>query len=271
MTEELRALRRRRDERRDIAVTLAVAALLVGAVGILIWSFPGKIRWAVAWDAREAFLKGIGYTAAVSIGALVLGMLIGTAAGLARMMRSPWLRQPAFVYTEVIRGTPWYVQLLIWYFCLTTALKLDVVFGDATAVVVGIAGLALFAGAYIAEIVRAGVESIDRGQWEAARSLGLSHTETLFRIVLPQATRRMLPPLTGEAVALIKESSLLQIIAVPEMTYAAKGVASSTYETFAAYIPLALLYLALTLPLSWLTRRLERRMRGHEPLPVSHL
>src|SRR6185436_578938 len=136
---------------------------------------------------------------------------------------------------------------------------------------VGTVGLGLFSGGYVAEIVRAGVESIDRGQLEASRSLGLSHRHTLFRVVLPQAVRRMIPPLTGETVSLVKESSLLSVIGVAEMTYHAKSLSSDVGDTFAAYLPLAALYLVVTLPLSWVTRRLERRLGPPAPLPVARL
>ena len=123
----------------------------------------------------------------------------------------------------------------------------------------------------MAEIVRAGVESVDRGQWEAARSLGLSHRQTLFRIVLPQSLRRMVPPLTGEAVSLVKESSLLSVITVAEATYHAKALSAASGDTFAAFLPLAGLYLLVTLPLAWLTRRLEHRLAPPPALPVARL
>jgi polar amino acid transport system permease protein len=161
------------------------------------------------------------------------------------------------------------VQLYVLYFCISHQLPPGFL-GNAEALVVGVVGLGLFCGAYVAEIVRAGVESIDRGQWEAARSLGLSHSQALFRVVLPQAVRRMIPPLTGEAVSLVKESSLLSVIGVMEMTYHAKGLASGG-DTFAAYVPLAGLYLLVTLPLSWITRSLERRLAPPVPLPVARL
>lgn len=243
----------------------------MGVVVLGLSSFEGDIRWEKAWEWRELFLRGLLMTAAVSLGGLVLGLAVGVAAALARLSRSVWLRETAFVYVEVIRGTPWLVQLYVWYFCLAKLLELGVITGDAEAVVVGVLGLGVFAGAYTAEIVRAGVESIGRGQWEAARSLGLSHRQALFRIVLPQSVRRMIPPMTGEAVSLIKESALLSVISVREVTYHAKNMAADTYESFAAYIPLACLYLCLTLPLSALSRALERRLEGPRAVPVSEL
>lgn len=250
-----------------VAVVVAFLAAIAGAVALA----PADIRWDLAWDRRALFAQGLALTVGISLGALALGLLFGTAAGLARVSSSPALDQAAFTYVELVRGTPFLVQLYVLYFCVGTALRLNDVFGRGEALVVGIGGLGLFAGGYIAEIVRAGVESVERGQWEAARSLGLSHRRTLFRVVLPQALRRMIPPLTGEAVSLVKESSLLSVIAVAEMTYHARALSSDSADTFAAYLPLAALYLAVTLPLSWLTRRLERRLGPPAPLPVARL
>jgi polar amino acid transport system permease protein len=232
---------------------------------------PAEIRWEKAWIRRSDFLDGLLMTAVISSGALVLGLALGAIAGLARVSSSPALDQAAFTYVELVRGTPFLVQLYVLYWCVAPSANLRGLFGSGEALVVGIVGLGLFAGAYVAEIVRAGVESIDRGQWEAARSLGLSHGQTLRRVVLPQALRRMIPPLTGEAVSLVKESSLLSVIGVAEMTFHAKNLAAATFETFAAYLPLAALYLCVTLPLSWLTRRLERKLGPPAPLPVARL
>ena len=250
---------------RERAVRIAVVAAFVAAAIAAVALAPAEIHWEEAWARRDLFLKGLALTVGISAGALVLGLVVGTAAGLARVSRSAALDQAAFTYVELVRGTPFLVQLYIAYFCVATALRLRGIFGTSEALVVGICGLGLFAGGYIAEIVRAGVESIDRGQWEAARSLGLSHRQTLFRVVLPQALRRMIPPLTGEGVSLVKESSLLSVIGVAEMTYYARGISSDLGDTFAAYLPLAVLYLVVTLPLSFLTRRLERRLAPPAP------
>jgi polar amino acid transport system permease protein len=256
---------------RERLVRALVVAGFAGGVALAVSLAPAEIHWEKAWECRALFLDGLWLTVVVSVSALALGLLFGTLAGLARVSRSPALDQAAFTYVELVRGTPVLVQLYVLYFCFAAAAKLNRVLGYNEAVVVGTVGLGIFAGAYIAEIVRAGVESIERGQWEAARSLGLSHRQALFRVVLPQAVRRMIPPLTGEAVSLVKESSLLSVIGVAEMTYHARNLASKSFEHFAAYLPLAALYLCVTLPLSWLTRRLERRLGPATPLPVAKL
>ncbi len=257
---------------RERLVRAAVVAGFLSLIVLAVTAAPGDVRWVHAWDRRELFLAGIALTVVISLGALVLGLLLGTAAGVARVSASPALDQAAFTYVELIRGTPFLVLLYVLYFCVARAASLPELLGSSEKLVVGIVGLGLFAGAYIAEIVRAGVESIDRGQWEAARSLGLSHRAALLRVVFPQAVRRMVPPLTGEAVSLVKESSLLSVIGVAEVTYHAKDLGASTYDYFAALFPLAGLYLCVTLPLSWMTRRLERRLGPPATaLPVARL
>ena len=247
-----------------------VAALLAGLAALLALA-PGEIRWRLVWERRDLFLSGLALTAAISTGALALGLLLGAAAALARAGRSIVLDQVARTYVEVVRGTPFLVQLYVWYWCIARSLGLHDAFGTHEAAVVGAVGLGVFAGAYVAEIVRGAIESIDRGQWEAARSLGLSHAQALRHVVLPQCAQRLLPPLTGEAVSLVKESSLLSIIGVAEITYHAKNLQAHEYETWAAFLALAALYLCVTLPLSVLTRRAEARLAGPQPLPVSRL
>ena len=246
-------------------------AAIVAAVVIAVSLVPAEIRWDKAFERRDLFLGGLVMTVLISACALLLGLAFGAAAGLARVSASPALDQAAFTYVELVRGTPFLVQLYVIYWCVARAANLKDLFGANEPLVVGIVGLGLFAGAYIAEIVRAGVESIDRGQWEAARSLGLSHRQALLWVILPQAVRRMIPPLTGEAVSLVKESSLLSVIGVAEMTYHAKNLSAATFETFAAYLPLAALYLCITLPLSWFTRHIERRLAPATQLPVVRL
>ncbi len=255
-------------ERALRAAVLLVLALLVAG---LLAAAPGEIRWSLVWARRGLFLDGLRLTALISAGALLLGLALGAAAGLARVSASVALDQVARTYVELVRGTPFLVQLYVWYWCIARVLHLNQAFGTHEAAVVGTVGLGVFAGAYVAEIVRGAVESIERGQWEAARSLGLSHARTLRHVILPQCARRLLPPLTGEAVSLVKESSLLSILGVAEITYHAKNLQAHEYETWAAFVALAALYLTVTLPLTLLARRLERRLAGPQPMPVTRL
>jgi polar amino acid transport system permease protein len=146
------------------------------------------------------------------------------------------------------------VQIFLAVYCVGYALGID----DAT--VVGVLTLGGFAGAYVTEIVRGAVESIDPGQAEAALSQGMSRGQAMRHVLLPQALRRMVPPMTGEFVSLVKDSSLLSVIGVLEVTKRANEAQSVTLRTFEIYLPLALMYLAITFPLSRLARRLERRL-----------
>jgi polar amino acid transport system permease protein len=165
------------------------------------------------------------------------------------------VRELAELYVETFRGTPLLVQIYIFYFCIAAAVRFD------NAVIIGIITLAFFSGAYISEMVRAGIESIDKGQIEAAKSTGLDYWQTMRHVIFPQALRRIIPPVTGQFVSLIKDSSLLSVISVRELTKASEVINATTYKTFEAYLPLAVLYLLLTYPLSQLTQRLERKLR----------
>jgi polar amino acid transport system permease protein len=211
-------------------------------------------NWRVPWEYRRLYLIGFYYTLAVSIGSICLGFCFGVIGGLARVSHNVFVRELATLYVEFFRGTPLLVQIYVFYFCVAAAIHFD------NALIIGMVTLAFFSGAYISEMVRAGIESIDKGQVEAAKSTGLDDWQTMRHIVFPQALKRIIPPVTGQFVSLIKDSSLLSVISVRELTKAAEIVNATTYKTFEAYLPLAGLYLLLTYPLSYLTRRLEKRL-----------
>ncbi|MBC2713152.1 MAG: ABC transporter permease subunit [Desulfosarcina sp.] len=206
---------------------------------------------------------GLWITLKISVMATILGVLIGIISGLMRISDNPALRWTSVFYVELIRGSPLMVQILIWYFVLGTLIN-DLLsaygFGQIPAIWYGVASLACFAGAYVSEIVRGGIQSIHRGQTEAARSLGMSYAQSMRHIILPQALRRILPPLAGQFISLIKDSSLLGIIAIRELTKAAREAVTATLQPFEVYILLGLLYLVLTFTLSMYVQYLERRM-----------
>jgi polar amino acid transport system permease protein len=167
------------------------------------------------------------------------------------------------VYVEIIRGSPLLVQILIWYFILGTVINELLAaygMGRIPAWWYGVASLACFAGAYVTEIVRAGIQSIHRGQMEAARSLGMSYAQAMRYIIMPQALRRILPPLAGQFISLIKDSSLLGIIAIRELTKASREAVTASLQPFEIFMLCAVLYLVLTFTLSMLVQHLERRM-----------
>jgi His/Glu/Gln/Arg/opine family amino acid ABC transporter permease subunit len=185
--------------------------------------------------------------------ALLLGAVLGLLGAIAKQSGSRPLVFVANVYVEVIRGTPALLQIYVMYFGLATyGLRLDPL--TAAALTLGIIG-----GAYITEIIRAGIEAVDRGQVEAATSLGMAPSAIMRRIVLPQAVVLMVPPFTNFLIALIKDTSLALTISVPEIMYRSYDVASQTYRSMEIYAVAGMIYPAMCYPLSLLAKRLERR------------
>lgn len=207
------------------------------------------------WQYREKFFSGLGMTVGLASLSLVLSTVFGLLTAV--MRRSTWMpfRASAMLYTELIRGTPLLVQILLLFYIIANAVGLQNRFLGGAVI------LSLFAGAYISEIIRAGIEGIPQTQLESARSLGFTPFQTYRFVVLPQAVRQILPPMTGQFISLIKDSSLLSIIGVQELTQSAQEINSYTFSTMESYLPLALGYLVLTFPLSLLAHSLERRMR----------
>ncbi len=206
---------------------------------------------------------GLWTTLKISVIATILGVLIGIIGGLARISSNPALRWTTIIYVEIVRGSPLMVQILIWYFVLGTVINQLLAaygLGRLPAFWYGVASLACFAGAYVTEIVRSGIQSIHRGQTEAARSLGMSYAQSMLYIILPQALRRILPPLAGQFISLIKDSSLLGMIAIRELTKAAREAVTVSLQPFEVFFLAAALYLVLTFTLSMFVQRLEKRM-----------
>lgn len=181
--------------------------------------------------------------------ALVLGLVTG----LARVSKNFTLRGLASIYVECIRGTPLLVQIFIAYFFLGTVFNLS-------RNVCGVGALALFAGAYVAEIVRAGIQAIPKGQMEASRSLGMTLPQTMLDIILPQAFKKILPPLSGQFISLIKDSSLVSVIAITDLTKSGREIITSTFATFEVWLVVAAMYLLVTSLLSQLVFYMERRL-----------
>ncbi|MFB9888161.1 amino acid ABC transporter permease, partial [Balneatrix alpica] len=174
-----------------------------------------------------------------------------------RIARNPAIRNLSITYIEIIRGTPLLVQIFIFYFFIGTVLELD----RFTA---GVAALAVFTAAYVAEIVRAGIQSIPPGQMEAARSLGMSYVQAMVYVILPQAFKRTLPPMAGQFINLIKDSSLVSVISITDLTKAGREVVSATFAPFEVWFTVALLYLVLTGGLSWAIQRLEKKLAASD-------
>lgn len=202
-------------------------------------------------------VDGMVMTLQLSVVSLLCSVLLGLGLGLGRLSANPALRRLCILYIEIIRGTPLLVQIFIIYFFVGTVLSLDRFTAGATA-------LTLFSAAYVAEIIRAGIQAVPVGQMEAARSLGMSYGRAMVEVVLPQALRRSLPALAGQFINLIKDSSLVSVISLTDLTKAGREVVSSTFAPFEVWFTVALLYLVMTASLSWLVQRLERRLSaGH--------
>lgn len=211
-------------------------------------------NWAATINSIPHLLPGIPYTLLISFGGLAIGFFIGIFFGLLRISPFRWLRWPAIVYVEVFRGTPILVQVLFIFYGLPQLLGSPI-----NALVAGIAAIAVNSGAYISEIVRGGVQSIERGQREASLSLGLSRTQAFRYVIWPQAFRRMIPPLGNQSIISIKDTSLFSVIGVGELVRQGQVYIASTFTAMEVYLMVALMYLAITWTLSIVLRQLESK------------
>lgn len=208
-------------------------------------------------DRYKMFLEGIGNTLMVALFATMIGILIGALIAIVKTIHKQSkklkiLNAIAEIYTTIIRGTPVVVQLLIMY-------NIVFVWSD-NAVLIGIIGFGINSGAYVAEIIRAGINAVDIGQTEAGRSLGLSQGQTMRSIVLPQAIKNVLPAIGNEFISLLKETSVIGFLGVIDLTKAAERVISRTADVYFPYITIALVYLAFVYILNYFVKKLEKRL-----------
>ncbi len=211
-------------------------------------------QWESIYDYREKFIDGFLTTLKISFFALILSLVIGIFFAYGQNSKIIILRFFSRFYIEIIRGTPLLVQILIFYYVFAANLGFDNRYAVGTVI------LAIFSGAYVSEIIRAGIQSIDKGQFDAARALGFSTFGAYKNIIFPQAFKRILPPLTGQFASIIKDSSLLSVISIREFTMSAQEVNAYTYSTLESYIPLAVGYLMITYPISMFARRMESKL-----------
>lgn len=209
--------------------------------------------WSVISRNMDVFIDGALKTLEISALSILMAIPIGIIFGMGRISKNKFLRVISSIYVEIIRGVPLLV-LLIWiFFVLGQFLKLGSYWGS-------IWGLAIFAGAFIAEIVRAGIQGVPKGQMEAARSLGMSHTKAMTHIILPQAFRRVLPPLASQFIMLIKDSSLVSVIAATDLTLNAKNLVATSFRSIEVWTFVALIYFIMTFSLSLIIRYFEKRL-----------
>lgn len=215
------------------------------------------IRWELMIPSFEPLLQGAKVTLELTAGAVGIGIILGLFLALMRLSGKRVLRGIAISYIDFFRGTPLLVQIILAYFALPQLLNFTP--PDNYRYVAAISAMGLNSGAYIAEIFRAGIQSIDRGQSEAARSLGMTQAQAMWYVVLPQAFKRVIPPLGNEFIALLKDSSLVAFIALEDLMYSGKIIVGRTFQPFPIYIEVALMYLVMTLILSRVVSYTERR------------
>lgn len=253
------------------------------------WNWAPIPNWILRWDAEHGWvanllLQGLLNTLRLAVWGMLLATVFGLVVGLARTARPLLPRLLAGSYVELMRNTPPLVLIFVGYFFVSSqimpllgidALLASASLGTLAAVSFGFGDprlvknflsalivLALFEGAYIAEILRAGIQSIPKGQWEAASALGLTRMQALRTVILPQALSRMLPPFAGQFISLIKDSSIVSLISVQDLTFMANDIAVSTGRVFETWLTASAFYLVLCLGLSLAFRRLERRAAG---------
>ena len=209
-------------------------------------------------DSAPFLLKGAGYTVLLSVGGMFFGLVLGFALALMRLSKILPLNWLARVYVSFFRGTPLLVQLFMIYYGLP---QLGIELDPLPAALIG---FSLNMAAYVCEILRAAIGSIDRGQWEAASSIGMTRAQTLRRVVLPQAARTALPPLGNSFISLVKDTALAATIQVPELFRQAQLITARTFEVFTMYLTAALIYWVLASVLAHLQNRLEERVNRHD-------
>jgi polar amino acid transport system permease protein len=249
----------------NTAVALALVLLAGWLFNMVFSMLGGQTDWSKAWEYRGTLWRGWLVTLGISIAALAGSMVFGLLFMLGQ--RSPLMvvRWTCRAFLEFVRDTPLLVHLLFGYFVIFAPLIARPLgeYGWNDKLVIGILILSVFQGAYLGEILRGGVDSIPRTQWDSARAVGFSRFQIYRYVIFPQALRRVLPAIAGLFVSLIKDSSLLNVIGVAEYFYNTKNFISRSYAGLEGYVPLALGYLVLTLPVAWLSHWLERRFR-HE-------
>ncbi|KAA0684474.1 amino acid ABC transporter permease [Azospirillum brasilense] len=219
------------------------------------YTFNFEMLWGYRWLFLNGTLVTIGLTAAV----VVLGLLLGLIGGLAQLSRFAVLRWISWAYIELFRCTPLLVQLLWFYYALPmlTGIQID-------AVTASVLTLSLYGGSFYAEVIRGGVVSIEAGQSEAGLALGMTPAKVMRRIVLPQAVKRMIPPLMNQSIIQFKNTSLVSVVAVPDLLYQGQVAATDTFRPLEVYTIVALIYFVVLVPLTAIVKRGEKQLQtGH--------
>ena len=214
-----------------------------------------KFQWNVVLETFPLLLSGVKLTVIITVCGLLFGFVLGATVGLMKLSRNLPVRKLAGAYVEAIRGTPLIVQVMFLYFGVPMAVGMRI-----RPVTAGIIAIAVNSGAYIAEIVRGAVQSIDPGQVEAGRSIGLTRAQTMRYIVWPQAFRRMIPPLGNQFIISLKDTSLLVVIGVAELTRVGQEIIAVNFRAFEVWLTVGVVYLMMTLTIARLLRMAEDRL-----------
>ena len=207
------------------------------------------------WAYRGLILTGLGVTIAYTIGTIVLGLIVGLITGLLRLSRNPVITAPLVAYVEIFRCTPLLVQIVWFYYALPVVIGLDIPAHMAAVLV-----LSLYTGAFYAEIIRGGVISIERGQWDAARAIGMRRGQVMRHVILPQAVKRMIPPFMNQSIIQLKNTSLVSTIAVADLLYDGTIITAATYRPLEVYTTVAVIYFIVLFPLTLAAQQVERRL-----------
>ncbi|RLA08281.1 MAG: amino acid ABC transporter permease [Gammaproteobacteria bacterium] len=205
-----------------------------------------------SWHAGPLLL-GLMVTLQISLFSAILAFSIGVSLAFMRLSSYQFLKDIATVYITVIRGTPLLVQIFIFYFIIATIFDLE-------RFLAGALSLGIFFGAYIAEVLRGAIQSVNKGQYEAAKSLGMNYMQTMIFIIMPQALKRALPTLIGEMIALVKDSSLISVISITDLTKVGREIVANTFSPFETWLIVAAMYFVITAMLSLLGNRIEKKM-----------
>jgi polar amino acid transport system permease protein len=207
------------------------------------------------WHYRELILFGLGVTIAYTIGTILIGLAIGLLTGLLRLSRNRLLTAPLVAYVEIFRCTPLLVQIIWFYYALPVIIGINIPATVAATLV-----LSLYTGAFYAEIVRGGVNSIERGQWDAARAIGMRRAQVMRYVILPQAVKRMIPPFMNQSIIQLKNTSLVSTIAVADLLYEGQMITGETYRPLEVYTMIAALYFIVLFPLTLMAQGVESRL-----------
>jgi len=241
-----------------------LVALVAGVIAILAWTKPDPY-WRIILFVRD----GIGMTALITVTSFVIMIFVGMLGGLGRISTNKFIHMITTLYVEIVRGIPLLVQLIWWYFAFPVIIRN---LGQAThigflanyeanAVLLAIFGFVFCYGAYMSEIFRAGIQSIPKGQMEAARSLGMSYFQAMRHVILPQAIRVILPPVGNEFIALLKDSSLVSAVALADLTRRGREFMAANFDPLQVWTMIALLYLVMTLFSARIVNYIERRTK----------